>query len=66
MHAILEQIDRSIAVLLIEHDMDIAFAFAERVTVLHQGRVLVAGHRDEVSANPVVQQIYLGTDADAH
>jgi branched-chain amino acid transport system ATP-binding protein len=66
MHAILEQIDRSIAVLLIEHDMDIAFAFAERVTVLHQGRVLVAGHRDEVSANPVVQQIYLGTHADAH
>jgi branched-chain amino acid transport system ATP-binding protein len=66
MHAILEQIDRSIAVLLIEHDMDIAFAFAERVTVLHQGRVLVEGHRDEVSANPVVQQIYLGTHADAH
>ena len=66
MHAILEQIDRSIAVLLIEHDMDIAFAFAERVTVLHQGRVLVAGHRDEVSANPVVQRIYLGTHADAH
>jgi branched-chain amino acid transport system ATP-binding protein len=66
MHAILEQIDRSIAVLLIEHDMDIAFAFAERITVLHQGRVLVDGHRDEVSANPVVQQIYLGTHADAH
>ena len=66
MHAILEQIDRSIAVLLIEHDMDIAFAFAERVTVLHQGRVLTEGSRDEVSANPVVQQIYLGTHADAH
>jgi len=66
MHAILEQLDRSIAVLLIEHDMDIAFAFADRVTVLHQGRVLVEGHRDEVSANPVVQQIYLGTHADAH
>jgi branched-chain amino acid transport system ATP-binding protein len=66
MHAILEKIDRSIAVLLIEHDMDIAFAFAERVTVLHQGRVLTEGLRDEVSANPAVQQIYLGTHADAH
>ena len=66
MHAILEKIDRSIAVLLIEHDMDIAFAFAERVTVLHQGRVLAEGLRDEVSANPAVQQIYLGTHADAH
>ena len=48
--------------LLIEHDMDIAFAFAERVTVLHQGRVLAGGRRDEVSANRSVQQIYLGED----
>jgi branched-chain amino acid transport system ATP-binding protein len=66
MHAILEQIDRSIAVLLIEHDMDIAFAFAERVTVLHQGRVLTEGTREQVSATPAVQQIYLGTHADTH
>jgi branched-chain amino acid transport system ATP-binding protein len=61
MHDILERIDRSIAVLLIEHDMDIAFAFAERVTVLHQGRVLTGGLKDQVSADPAVQQIYLGT-----
>ena len=66
MHAILERIERSIAVLLIEHDMDIAFAFAERVTVLHQGRVLTEGTREQVSATPAVQQIYLGTHADAH
>ena len=50
--AILEKLDPAIAVLLIEHDMDIAFGFAERVTVLHQGRVLTEGHQDEVSANP--------------
>jgi branched-chain amino acid transport system ATP-binding protein len=61
MHAILEKLDRSIAVLLIEHDMDIAFAFAERITVLHHGRVLTGGTRDEVSADRRVQQIYLGT-----
>jgi branched-chain amino acid transport system ATP-binding protein len=61
MHDLLERLDPSIAVLLIEHDMDVAFAFAERVTVLHQGRVLVQGHRDEVSANPVVQDVYLGS-----
>jgi branched-chain amino acid transport system ATP-binding protein len=60
MHAVLEQLDPAIAVLIIEHDMDIAFAFAERVTVLHQGRVLTEGHKDEVSANRGVQQIYLG------
>jgi branched-chain amino acid transport system ATP-binding protein len=61
MQAILEKLDPAIAVLLIEHDMDIAFAFAERVTVLHQGRVLAEGHRDEVSANRGVQEIYLGS-----
>ena len=66
MQTILEALERDIAVLLIEHDMDIAFAFAEHVTVLHQGRVLTEGSRDDVSANPVVQQIYLGTHADAH
>ena len=60
MQVILEALDPAIAVLLIEHDMDIAFAFAERVTVLHQGRVLVEGPKDEVSANRSVQQIYLG------
>jgi branched-chain amino acid transport system ATP-binding protein len=60
MQGILEALDPAIAVLLIEHDMDIAFAFAERVTVLHQGRVLVDGPKDEVSANRSVQEIYLG------
>jgi branched-chain amino acid transport system ATP-binding protein len=61
MQTILEKLDPAIGVLLIEHDMDIAFAFAERVTVLHQGRVLMEGHRDAVSANRGVQEIYLGT-----
>ena len=65
MQRLLEQLDPGIAVLLIEHDMDVAFTFAQRVTVLHPGRVLTDGHRDEVSANPDVQQIYLGTPADA-
>jgi len=64
MHALLESLDPGIAVLLIEHDMDVAFAFAERVTVLHQGRVLVQGRRDEVSANRAVQDIYLGSGAE--
>ena len=45
------QLDPAIAVLLIEHDMDMAFGFAERVTVLHQGRVLAEGSCDEISAN---------------
>jgi branched-chain amino acid transport system ATP-binding protein len=58
---LLAKIDPSIAVLLIEHDVDVAFAFAERITVLAQGRVLAEGPKNEVSANPAVQEIYLGT-----
>jgi branched-chain amino acid transport system ATP-binding protein len=66
MRELIEQLDRSIAILLIEHDMDVAFSFAERVTVLHQGRVLADGSRDEVSGNDLVQQAYLGAVGGAH
>jgi len=61
MQAILGKLDPAIAVLLIEHDMDMAFAFAQRITVLYQGSVVAAGHKDEISANPRVQEIYLGS-----
>jgi branched-chain amino acid transport system ATP-binding protein len=60
MQTLLDDLDRSIAVLLIEHDIDVAFAFAERVTVLYQGRVLIEGPKDVVSANRSVQESYLG------
>jgi branched-chain amino acid transport system ATP-binding protein len=60
MQAILGKLDPAIAVLLIEHDMDIAFDFAEKITVLYQGSVLAAGDKDQVGANPRVQEIYLG------
>ena len=60
MLTLLEQLDPSIAVLLIEHDMDVAFSFARRVTVLHHGKVLADGSRDEISGNDLVQKAYLG------
>jgi ABC-type uncharacterized transport system ATPase subunit len=41
--------------------MDMAFAFAQRITVLYQGSVVAAGQKDEISANPRVQEIYLGS-----
>jgi ABC-type branched-subunit amino acid transport system ATPase component len=47
-------------VLLIEHDMDVAFRFARTITVLHQGRVLADGPKDDISANQAVQESYLG------
>ena len=58
---LLDHLDAGIGVLLIEHDMDVAFAFADTITVLDRGRVLFEGDRDEVSANASVQRIYLGT-----
>ncbi len=57
----IRNLDPSITVLLIEHDMDVAFEVAERVSVLHLGRVLAEGTPDEIRADPQVQQIYLGT-----
>ncbi len=56
----LRTLDPSITVLLIEHDMDVAFDVADRITVLHLGRVLADGMKDEVRRNADVQKIYLG------
>jgi branched-chain amino acid transport system ATP-binding protein len=64
MQALLHNLNPSIAVLLIEHDIDVAFAFAERVTVLFHGRVLTEGPTAVVSANRRVQEIYLGLPAE--
>jgi branched-chain amino acid transport system ATP-binding protein len=47
-------------VLLIEHDMDIVFRFATRITVLVNGRVLAEGEPDAVARDPAVKQAYLG------
>jgi branched-chain amino acid transport system ATP-binding protein len=63
--AMIERFPRDVTVLLIEHDMDVALALADRVTVLHHGRVLAEGTRDEVRADPRVTEIYLGADDDA-
>jgi branched-chain amino acid transport system ATP-binding protein len=46
---------------VIEHDMDVAFALTDRVTVLHNGSVVADGSGDEVKANPLVREIYLGS-----
>jgi branched-chain amino acid transport system ATP-binding protein len=60
MTALLKKLDPSITLLIIEHDMDVAFQLTDRITVLHYGRVVADGTRDEVTANPLVQEIYLG------
>ena len=62
-HRILEVLDklpRDIAILIIEHDMDLVFRFAQRITVLVQGEVLVEGTPDEIGRDKRVHQVYLG------
>jgi ABC-type branched-subunit amino acid transport system ATPase component len=60
MARLLGRLDPAITVLIIEHDMDIALALARHVTVLHYGRVIADGTPDEVRANALVREIYLG------
>ena len=53
-------IPRDVTIVMIEHDMDVALDFAERITVLHFGEVVVEGTRGEVVAHPRTREIYLG------
>ncbi|HEY7710793.1 MAG TPA: ABC transporter ATP-binding protein [Candidatus Entotheonella sp.] len=52
--------DRGLTLLFTEHDMDVVFSIAEKITVLHQGEVLAEGLPEEVRTNPEVQRVYLG------
>ena len=52
----------SVAVLFTEHDMDIVFAFADRVLVLDRGALIAAGPPAAIKADPRVQAVYLGRD----
>jgi len=61
MQRLLSRLDPAMAVLLIEHDMDVAFGFADTVTVLTHGAVLIQGTTDEVGRDERVQRSYLGT-----
>ncbi|MEK6709588.1 MAG: ABC transporter ATP-binding protein [Nitrospinota bacterium] len=47
---------------IIEHDMDVVFALAEEVVVLHQGRLLAKGKPDVIRENPQVREVYLGVE----
>ncbi len=57
---LLERLPADVAVMVIEHDMDLVFRFARRITVLVEGAVLMEGEKDEVRSDPRVRDIYLG------
>jgi branched-chain amino acid transport system ATP-binding protein len=57
---VLDSLSQDITILIIEHDMDLVFRFAERITVLAEGAVLVEGSPEEIGANEQVRRVYLG------
>jgi branched-chain amino acid transport system ATP-binding protein len=57
---LLQAIPRDVTIVMIEHNMDVALEFAERVTLLHFGEVIVEGTRAEVVSNPRTREVYLG------
>ena len=57
---LLKSISKGRTMIVIDHDMDALFELAERVTVLHEGRVLTEGTPDEIKRNAKVQEAYLG------
>jgi branched-chain amino acid transport system ATP-binding protein len=63
--AAVASLPRDVTVLLIEHDMDLVFSFADRISVLVNGAMLVEGLPNEVAHDPRVKAVYLGEGADA-
>ncbi len=62
MVSMLKNLDNTITMIIIEHDMDVAFELTDRISVLNFGRVLADGSKEEIRANETVQEIYLGIE----
>ncbi|HEX2645986.1 MAG TPA: ABC transporter ATP-binding protein [Candidatus Dormibacteraeota bacterium] len=62
-HRALDRLPQSIAILIIEHDMDVVFRFAQEIVVMVQGRILTRGAPQQVSTDPRVRAVYLGNTA---
>jgi branched-chain amino acid transport system ATP-binding protein len=57
-----QRLPRDMTILIIEHDMDVAFELADRIAVMHQGRLIAEGDEAAIRANPQVTEIYLGVE----
>ena len=63
--ATIGELPADVTVLLIEHDMDVVFSFADRISVLVNGGLLLDGAPEEVARDPRVKAVYLGEELDA-
>jgi branched-chain amino acid transport system ATP-binding protein len=63
--ALIDKLPRDTAILLIEHDMDVALRLCDSLTVLHFGQVLASGPKQQITQDPRVQEIYLGASEPA-
>jgi branched-chain amino acid transport system ATP-binding protein len=57
---LIASLDRALTVVIVEHDMDVVFRLADRISVLHEGRVLAEGTPDAVRGDRIVNEVYLG------
>jgi branched-chain amino acid transport system ATP-binding protein len=57
---LLQTIPRDVTIIMIEHDMDVALAFADVITVMNRGQIVVEGNRADVVADPKTREVYLG------
>jgi len=64
MMRLIDSLPRELTVLIIEHEMEVVFTHAERITVLNYGEVLLEGTPEEVRGSELVQRTYLGKPED--
>jgi branched-chain amino acid transport system ATP-binding protein len=53
-------VDQSLTIVFIEHDMDMVFKYADKISVMHLGRLITTGTPDEIRGNAMVRAVYLG------
>lgn len=60
MMELIDEISRSLTIILVEHDMKFVMSVSKKITVLHEGKVLAEGSPEEIRSNEEVQRVYLG------
>ncbi len=60
---LIQNLPRTVSLLVVEHDMEVVFSIADRITVLHHGEVILTGTPDEVKGDQTVTEIYFGGGA---